>query len=52
MFCMSRLLAVMPPSTFNVLRGIPESALIAWTTSKVCQAVASRTARARCALVT
>ena len=51
MNCISRLLAVIPPSTGSVLRGTPASAFIASTTSRVCQAVASSTARARCALV-
>ena len=48
---MSRLLAVMPPSTRSVLSDTPESVVIASTTSRVCQAVASSTARARWPLV-
>ena len=48
MNCMSRLLAVIPPSTFSRPTGTPESAFIASTTSRVCQPVASSTARARC----
>ena len=48
MNCMSRLLAVIPPSTFSRRTGTPESAFIASTTSRVCQPVASSTARARC----
>jgi len=51
MNCMSRLSAVIPPSTLSVVRARPESAFIASTTSRVCQAVASSTARARCPLV-
>ncbi len=47
MHCISRLSAVIPPSTFNVVSASPESAFIASTTSRVCQAVASSTARAR-----
>lgn len=43
---------VMPPSTFSVVICTPESWYIASTTSRVCQLVASRTARARWALVT
>ena len=49
--CMSRSLAVMPPSTRRVLRRTPESVIIASTTSRVCHAVASSTARARWPLV-
>lgn len=48
---MSRLLAVIPPSTRRVDSAMPESASIASTTSRVCQPVASSTARARCPLV-
>ena len=51
MNCISRLSAVMPPSTFRVLSSSPESAFIASTTSRVCQPVASSTARARWPLV-
>jgi hypothetical protein len=47
---MSRLFAVMPPSTRNVASSIPESVIIASTTSRICHAVASSTARARCRL--
>ena len=50
--CMSRLLVVIPPSTRSAVSGSPESASIARTTSRVCQPVASSTARARCPLVT
>ena len=42
----------MPPSTASDSAGTPASAFIASTTSRVCQAVASSTARAMCALVT
>ena len=49
--CMSRLLAVMPPSTRSVGRGMRASVFMASTTSRVCHAVASRTARARWPLV-
>ncbi len=52
MFCISRLLEVMPPSTLRAVRVTPESFSIASTTSRVCQAVASSTARARWPLVT
>ena len=38
----------MPPSTLSRVTGTPESAFIASTTSRVCQPVASSTARARC----
>ncbi|SLJ82395.1 Uncharacterised protein [Mycobacteroides abscessus subsp. abscessus] len=54
---MSRSLAVMPPSTFNVVNSRSScwdsaSARMASTTSRVWKAVDSSTARARCALVT
>ena len=49
---MSRPLAVIPPSTRSRRSATSESAFIASTTSRVCQAVASSTARARCPLVT
>ncbi len=49
---MSRLSAVMPPSTLSVVRSIRASAFIASTTSRVCQAEASRTARAMWPLFT
>ena len=42
----------MPPSTLRAVSGTPESAFIASRTSRVCQAVASRTARAMWPLVT
>ena len=51
MNCISRLSAVIPPSTFSVVSARPESAFIASTTSRVCQPVASSTARARWPLV-
>jgi len=47
MNCMRRLSAVMPPSTLSAFSASPVSAFIASTTSRVCQPVASRTARAR-----
>ena len=49
---MSRLSATIPPSTRSADSRSPESASIASTTSRVCQAIASSTARARCPLVT
>ncbi len=42
----------MPPSARSVVRSSPESAFIASTTSRVCHAVASSTARAMCPLFT
>ena len=51
MNCMSRLFAVIPPSTLSRSNARPESAFIASTTSRVCHAVASSTARARWPLV-
>ena len=50
--CMSRLLAIMPPSTFSSSSGTPESALTASSTSRVWNAVASSTARAMWPLFT
>ena len=44
---MSRWSAVIPPSTRRLVSRSPESASIASTTSRVCQATASSTARAR-----
>ena len=49
--CMSRPLAVIPPSTRRRRSATSESAFIASTTSRVCHADASSTARARCPLV-
>ena len=49
--CISRLLAVIPPSTARSAMGTPASARIASTRSLVCHAVASSTARATCPLV-
>jgi hypothetical protein len=51
MNCINRWSAVIPPSTFNTGVGAPRSAFIASTTSRVCQPVASSTARARCPLL-
>lgn len=42
----------MPPSTLRAASSTPESLVMASVISRVCQAVASRTARAMCALVT
>jgi hypothetical protein len=42
----------MPPSTLSDVRSTPESAFIASTTSRLCQAVASSAARAIWPLVT
>jgi hypothetical protein len=50
--CMSRLLAIMPPSTLSSCRGTPESALTASSTSRVWNAVASSAARAMWPLFT
>jgi hypothetical protein len=44
---MSRLFAVMPPSALSAVSLVPASEFIASTTSRVCQQVASSTARAR-----
>ncbi len=51
MNCISRWSAVIPPSTFSTEDGTPRSAFMASTTSRVCHAVASSTARARWPLV-
>ena len=44
--CIKSALAVMPPSALSSLSGWPESAAMASTTSRVCQATASSAARA------
>ena len=49
--CMSVSLPTMPPSTFSSRMRTPESASAAASTSRVWNAVASRAARAMCALV-
>ena len=43
--CMRSWLATMPPSTLSVVSGTPESAFMASTTSRTCQATASSTER-------
>jgi hypothetical protein len=46
--CISRSLAVMPPSTRSSVNGTSATALAASTTSRLCQAAASSAARAMC----